>query len=86
MQLFYELAVPDFAMRNESQAFEETLEELTLGESCGFRTAWLEAFREAGLDHLLCAGGLPSETVQASMRILAPRSHAALQGWMIRHG
>ncbi len=39
--LFYELAVPDFAMRNEAQVFQETLDELVLAETCGFQTAWL---------------------------------------------
>jgi alkanesulfonate monooxygenase SsuD/methylene tetrahydromethanopterin reductase-like flavin-dependent oxidoreductase (luciferase family) len=34
----------------------------------------LETYRDAGVDHLLCAistGGIPSEAAQASMRILA---------------
>ncbi|GAB4507575.1 MAG: LLM class flavin-dependent oxidoreductase [Sulfuricaulis sp.] len=38
--LFYELAVPDFAMRNEAQVFQETLDELALAEICGFHAAW----------------------------------------------
>lgn len=41
LDLFYELAVPDFAMRNEAQVFHDTLEELVLAETCGFRTAWI---------------------------------------------
>lgn len=39
--LFYEMAVPDFAGKNEPQVFQETLEELALAESIGFHTAWL---------------------------------------------
>jgi len=39
--LFYELAVPDSAGRNESQVFQETLEELDVAEACGFGAAWL---------------------------------------------
>lgn len=38
--LFYELAVPDFAERTEPQVFQETLEELVIAETCGFHTAW----------------------------------------------
>jgi len=39
--LFYELSVPAFAGRDESQVFHETLDELSLAEDCGFTTAWL---------------------------------------------
>lgn len=39
--LFYELSVPGFAGRSETQVFRETLAELELAETCGFRTAWL---------------------------------------------
>ena len=39
--LFYELSVPDFAGRGESQVFHETLEEIAFAEQCGFATAWL---------------------------------------------
>ncbi len=38
--LFYELAVPDSGARSEAQVFHETLEELCVAETCGFRTAW----------------------------------------------
>ncbi len=38
--LFCELAVPDFTRRNEGEVFRDTLEELALAETCGFRTAW----------------------------------------------
>ncbi len=38
--LFYELAVPEFAGRSELQVFQETLTELAHAEQCGFRTAW----------------------------------------------
>ncbi len=38
--LFYELAVPDPGARSEARMFHETLEELCVAESCGFRTAW----------------------------------------------
>jgi alkanesulfonate monooxygenase SsuD/methylene tetrahydromethanopterin reductase-like flavin-dependent oxidoreductase (luciferase family) len=38
--LFYELAVPDFAGRSEPQVFRETLEELVLAEHAGIHTAW----------------------------------------------
>jgi len=40
--LFYELSVPDFARRGESQVFHETLEEIAFAEQCGFATAWLQ--------------------------------------------
>lgn len=39
--LFYELAVPAFAGRTESQVFEETLEEIALADELGFDTAWV---------------------------------------------
>ncbi|WP_297374692.1 LLM class flavin-dependent oxidoreductase [Acidiferrobacter sp.] len=39
--LFYELAVPDFAGRHERQVFEETLEEIAFADGLGFGTAWL---------------------------------------------
>lgn len=38
--LFYELAVPDFAGRSETQVFHETLNELVAADSTRFRTAW----------------------------------------------
>ncbi len=38
--LFYELAVPDPAVRDEARTFRETLDELCVADSCGFRTAW----------------------------------------------
>jgi len=38
--LFYELAVPDFAGRSETQVFQETLDELDVAESSSFRTVW----------------------------------------------
>lgn len=38
--LFYELAVPGFAGRSETQVFHETLDELAVAEESGFRTAW----------------------------------------------
>ncbi|MEJ2643396.1 MAG: LLM class flavin-dependent oxidoreductase [Gammaproteobacteria bacterium] len=39
--LFYELSVPGFSGRTESQVYHDTLAELELAEQCGFRTAWL---------------------------------------------
>jgi alkanesulfonate monooxygenase SsuD/methylene tetrahydromethanopterin reductase-like flavin-dependent oxidoreductase (luciferase family) len=39
--LFYELSVPDFAGRGESQVFHDTLEELALADELGYTTAWL---------------------------------------------
>lgn len=39
--LFYELSVPGFAGRSETQVFRETLEELELADRCGYATAWL---------------------------------------------
>lgn len=39
--LFYELAVPAFAGRTESQVFNETLEEIVLADELGFGTAWV---------------------------------------------
>lgn len=38
--LFYELAVPNFAERSETAVYHETLEELELADTCGFGTAW----------------------------------------------
>jgi alkanesulfonate monooxygenase SsuD/methylene tetrahydromethanopterin reductase-like flavin-dependent oxidoreductase (luciferase family) len=82
LDLFYELAVPDFAMRNEAQVFVEKTLNLATLETLGMVVAGdpahcrqqLETYRDAGVDHLLCAistGGIPSEAAQASMRILA---------------
>jgi alkanesulfonate monooxygenase SsuD/methylene tetrahydromethanopterin reductase-like flavin-dependent oxidoreductase (luciferase family) len=39
--LFYELSVPPFGGRTESQVFHETLEELVLADRLGFTTAWV---------------------------------------------
>jgi alkanesulfonate monooxygenase SsuD/methylene tetrahydromethanopterin reductase-like flavin-dependent oxidoreductase (luciferase family) len=39
--LFYELSVPAFAGRGESQVFMESLEEIAHAETLGYRTAWL---------------------------------------------
>lgn len=39
--LFYELAVPRFAGRAESQVFHDALAELELADALGFDTAWL---------------------------------------------
>lgn len=39
--LFYELAVPAFAGRTESQVYGETLEEIELADELGFDTAWV---------------------------------------------
>jgi len=39
--LFYELSVPAFAQRSESQVFHETLLELELADHLGFNAAWL---------------------------------------------
>ncbi|HQU14939.1 MAG: monooxygenase [Chromatiales bacterium 21-64-14] len=39
--LFYELSVPPFGGRTESQVFHETLDELVLADRLGFGTAWL---------------------------------------------
>ena len=41
IDLFYEMAVPDSAGRNEAQVFQETLEELIVAEAAGFGAAWL---------------------------------------------
>ena len=39
--LFYELSVPPFLDRPETQVYAESLDELALAEELGFRTAWL---------------------------------------------
>lgn len=39
--LFYEMSVPPFGNRTESQVFHETLDELVLADRLGFGTAWL---------------------------------------------
>jgi len=39
--LFHELSVPPFLPRPEAQVYAETLDELALAETLGFRTAWL---------------------------------------------
>lgn len=39
--LFYELSAPAFAGRGEAAVFADTLEELALADTLGFRTAWL---------------------------------------------
>jgi alkanesulfonate monooxygenase SsuD/methylene tetrahydromethanopterin reductase-like flavin-dependent oxidoreductase (luciferase family) len=39
--LFYELSVPAFGGRDESQVFHDTLAELELADRLGYRTAWL---------------------------------------------
>lgn len=39
--LFYELSVPDFGGRSESEVFRDTLDELAFADTLGFRTAWL---------------------------------------------
>lgn len=39
--LFYELSVPRFAGRSESEVFRDALDELALADGLGFRTAWL---------------------------------------------
>jgi alkanesulfonate monooxygenase SsuD/methylene tetrahydromethanopterin reductase-like flavin-dependent oxidoreductase (luciferase family) len=51
----------------------ETLGMVVAGDPAHCRQQ-LETYRDAGVDHLLCAisaGGIPSEAAQASMRILA---------------
>ncbi|HKK13584.1 MAG TPA: LLM class flavin-dependent oxidoreductase [Gammaproteobacteria bacterium] len=39
--LFYELSVPAFLGRSETEVFHDALAELELAEACGFRSAWL---------------------------------------------
>lgn len=39
--VFYELAVPDFAGRGEAEVFHDSLRELAAAEAAGFRTAWV---------------------------------------------
>lgn len=39
--LFYELSVPPFLGRSESEVFRDTLAEIALGEELGFSTAWV---------------------------------------------
>lgn len=39
--LFYELSVPAFGGRSETEVYHQTLEELALAETLGFTTAWL---------------------------------------------
>lgn len=39
--LFYEIAMPPFLERSESQAYTEILNELSLADKLGFRCAWL---------------------------------------------
>lgn len=75
--LFYELAVPDFAMRNESEVFEETLVEMTLAESCGFRTAWLvehhfmrEYSHSSAPDLLLAAASQRTRTLRLGHAVI----------------
>jgi len=41
LDLFYELSVPNTGKYNEQQVFHNTLEEITLADQCGFKTAWL---------------------------------------------
>lgn len=39
--LFYELSVPDFGGRSETEVFRDALDELAFADALGFRTAWL---------------------------------------------
>lgn len=84
--LFHELAVPDFAMRNETQVFEETLEELTLAESCGFRGVWLvehhfmrEFSHSSAPDLVLAAASQRTRTLRLGHAIIPLPYHHPLQ-------
>ena len=84
--LFYELAVPDFAMRNETQVFQETLDELALAETCGFRTAWLvEHHFMRGYSHssapdlVLAAASQRTRTLRLGHAIIPLPYHHPLQ-------
>ena len=39
--LFYEISMPPFLERTETQAYEATIQEITLADQLGFRCAWL---------------------------------------------
>lgn len=86
LDLFYELAVPDFAMRNETQVFHDTLDELALAETCGFRTAWLaEHHFMRGYSHssapdlVLAAASQRTRTLRLGHAIVTLPYHHPLQ-------
>lgn len=84
--LFYELAVPDFAGRDELGVFHETLDELALAETCGFRTAWLvEHHFMRGYSHssapdlVLAAASQRTQTLRLGHAIVPLPYHHPLQ-------
>ncbi len=84
--LFYELAVPDFTRRNERQVFQETLEELAIAETCGFRTAWFvehhfmrEYSHSSAPDLLLAAASQCTRTLRLGHAVVLLPYHHPLQ-------
>jgi len=84
--LFYELAVPGFAGRNERQVFEETLEEIVLADHMGFRTAWLtehhfmpEYAHGSAPDLFLAAASARTERIRLGLGIVPLPYHHPLQ-------
>lgn len=84
--LFYELAVPDFAGRDERQVFRETLEELVTAEACGFRTAWLvehhfmrEYSHASAPDLVLAAASQRTQTLRLGHAVVPLPYHHPLQ-------
>ena len=84
--LFYELAVTNFARRNEPQVFQETLEELAIAESGGFHAAWLvehHFMREyshcSAPDLVLAAASQRTKTLRLGHAIIPLPYHHPLQ-------
>ena len=84
--LFYELAVPDFTRRNEHQIFRDTLEELAIAETCGFRTAWFvehhfmrEYSHSSAPDLLLAAASQRTQTLRLGHAVVLLPYHHPLQ-------
>jgi alkanesulfonate monooxygenase SsuD/methylene tetrahydromethanopterin reductase-like flavin-dependent oxidoreductase (luciferase family) len=84
--LFYELAVPDFAMRNEAQVFQDTLDEMALAETCGFHAAWfVEHHFMRGYSHssapdlVLAAASQRTQTLRLGHAIVPLPYHHPLQ-------
>lgn len=84
--LFYELAVPDFAGYTESQVFQETLEELAVAESCGFGTAWFvehhfmrEYSHSSTPDLMLAAASQRTRTLRLGHAVVPLPYHHPLQ-------
>lgn len=84
--LFYELAVPDFAMRNEAHVFRDTLDELTLAEACGFGTAWFvehhfmrEYSHSSAPDLMLAAASQRTRTLRLGHAVVPLPYHHPLQ-------